>query len=76
MTPDRREILRHMAASKPRCKPQSAAAVGLAVGMKPTDAATHLAGLMTQGLVQLATRGSGWVLTKQGINHVETRMTP
>jgi predicted ArsR family transcriptional regulator len=76
MTPERREILRHMAASRPRCKPQSAAAVGRAVGMKPTDAAGHLCGLMTQGLVQLATRGSGWVLTRQGIDHAETRMTP
>ena len=76
MTPDRRSILRHMAASKPRCKPQSAAAVARACGMKPTDAAGHLAGLMTQGLVGLATRGSGWVLTAKGINHAETRMTP
>jgi predicted ArsR family transcriptional regulator len=76
MTPDRRQILRHMAASKPRGKPQSACAVAKAVVMKPTDAATHLAGLMTAGLVQTATRGSGWVLTTRGIDHVETRMRP
>ncbi len=76
MTPDRRSILRHMAASRPRCKPQSAAAVAKAVGMKPTDAAGHLCALMTQGLVQTAIRGSGWVLTARGIDHAETKMVP
>lgn len=74
MNTDRKAILRHLAASKPRCKPQSAAAIGRACGMAPTTAAGHLTGLMTVGLVQLATRGSGWVLTARGIDHVETRM--
>jgi hypothetical protein len=68
--------LRHMAASKPRCRPLSAAAIGTACGMKPTDAAAHLCGLMTAGLVSLAARGSGWVLTAKGIDHAETRMVP
>jgi len=73
MNTDRKAILAHLATVKPR-RPQSASAIAAACAIGRTDAAKNLAGLQTAGLVELAVRGSGWKLTKRGVDHVETRM--
>jgi DNA-binding IclR family transcriptional regulator len=74
MTPDRRELLRHLAELNPRV-PQSASAIAAACGMGRAEAARLLAGHETVGLVEIvATRGRGWRLTPKGRDHVETRI--
>ena len=76
MTPDRREILRHLADLNPR-GPRTARAIAAACTKKPVEVAQMLAGLETIGLVEMVSvRATGWQLTPKGRNHVETRMTP
>jgi DNA-binding IclR family transcriptional regulator len=74
MSPDRREILRHLADLNPRV-PQSASLIAAACGMSRGEAARLLVRHETVGLVEIvANGGRGWRLTAKGRNHVETRM--
>ena len=72
MNTDSKAILRYLAVTLPRI-PRSASEIATACAIGRIDAATNLAGLQTARLAECAVNGK-WKLTKQGLNHYETRM--
>jgi biotin operon repressor len=72
MSPDKREILQHLAAN--RHKALSASAIAAACSIGRTEAAKDLAGLETQGLAQLSVKRSGWAITGRGVDYVRQRV--